>query len=230
MEKDYNDLIEKCFASDVTRRKYKNSGPSSNYKQIVVRAYSDPIFGVVPAFTFNGEWEDRIENEYSGNRLREYTLSFNTKIGRFSWVLAGGLTYDDPSKGRNQRSPDRRLTLACTVNVNSELEIQGNYVYYNDDKRKGYSCVTYTPEAIKGLELCQEFTTRPGVRDRSFSAKYDHRFFAIKVEENMTNTYEDKEAKTRDSHDNEQRVTFSTGISAKGLCRHKNNGINILRD
>jgi hypothetical protein len=229
-EEDYNALIEKCFATDALRRtRYKNTGKSSNYKQIVVRAYSDPIWGITPVFTFNGEWEGA-KDDYSGNRLREYTLGFSTKVGCCSWVLSGGLTYDDPSKGRNLRSPDRRLTLACTVNLGSEICLQGSYVHYDDSQRRGYSCLTYTPEAIKGLELSGEFLTRPGVRDQTFTVKYDTKFFQIKVEEDVTNTYEDAEAKTPNSHNNKQRAFISTSFSRNGFGAYRSSGINTLRN
>ncbi|MDR2782213.1 MAG: hypothetical protein LBB21_07255 [Holosporaceae bacterium] len=229
-EKDYNELIEKCFATDALRTKYKNSGKSATYKQVVVRTSVDPIYGITPAFTFNGEWENGDSNGYSGNRLREYTLSFTTKYGCSSWVFAGGLTYDDPSKGRNLRSPDRRLTLACTIKLNSEIEVQGNYVHYDDEKRKGYGCLTYTPDAIKGLELSSEFTTRPGVRDQTFTVKYDAKFFGVKVEEDTTNTYKDKEADTQNSHNNKQRIFLGTSISKNGFSGHRSGGFNILKD
>jgi hypothetical protein len=223
----HNAFIDKYFSpADVS--KFRNSSRDSSSRQIIVRLYSKPIMGVTPAFTFNGEWA--CSGKSGDERLREYTLSFTTRVfNRCTCVLAGGLTYDDPSKGRNLRSPDRRLTLACSVDLNSELSVQGSYVHYDDELRRVYGCVTYTPEAVKGLELTTEMFRRPGVSNPVFTVKYDTEFFGLKVDESITDTYKDNEAATSDSHSNRQRIYLGTSLSKKGFGAHRKSGFNILK-
>jgi hypothetical protein len=195
----------------------------SSSRQITARLYTRPIYNITPGFIFNGEWS-------KNQRLREYTLSFTTTFCNCcSFTVASGLTYDDPLWGRNQQSPDRRLTVACAIDLCSELSFEGSYVYYAGEKRRSYGSITYTPEEIKGLEFCGEFTRRPGLSTPCFSVKYDANFFNIKVEQSVINTYEDKEAATSNDHSNKQRIFFETSLSANGLGQYKNSGFNTLR-
>jgi hypothetical protein len=121
------------------------------------------------------------------------------------------------------------LTLACSIDLNQEFVVQGSYVHYDDELRRGYGGITYTPKEIAGLELCAEMFRRPGVCNPSFSVKYDTEFFGIKIEESITNTYKDKEAATSDSHSNRQKVLFGTSISKTGFKAHRNSSFNILK-
>ena len=225
IEAAYNDFINKYFSDNAELiDKLSHNGASSSSRQVIARLYSDAIFGVVPAFIFNGEWSKT-------QRLREYTLSFTTKLfDCLNVTLSGGLTYDDPSKGRNQKSPDRRLTAACCWNIGNEWTLKSTYSHYDEEKRRTYCLITYTPEEIKGLELSAERFSRPGRSNPVFTAKYDNEFFNLKVDENITNTYEDKEAGTRDGHSNRQRFYFGTSLSAKGLSAHRKSSFNVARD
>nr|MCR5225559.1 hypothetical protein [Alphaproteobacteria bacterium] len=225
LENAYNEFIDKYFSDNAPLvEKLHNSSGASSARQIITRLYSDPICGITPAFIFNGEWS-------SSQRLREYTLSMTTKLfDCLTVTLSGGLTYDDPSKGRNQKSPDRRLTAACCWDIGSELTVKGTYSHYDEEKRRAYCLITYTPEEIKGLELSAERTSRPGLSNPVFTVKYDNEYFNIKVDEGITNTYQDNEANTIDKHTNRQRFYFGTSLSPKGFKAHRKSSFNVARD
>ncbi|MDR0678488.1 MAG: hypothetical protein LBF44_03050, partial [Holosporaceae bacterium] len=222
-----DDLIQELYRLD---HKYFHPFIQNNYntvesssRQITARLYTRPICNVTPGFIFNGEWA-------KNQRLREYTLSLTTTFcDCCTLTIAGGLTYDDPLRGRNQISPDRRFTASCVVNLDPEFSFEGSYVYYAGEKRRSYGSVTYTPDQIKGLELCAEFTRRPGLSNPCFSIKYDSDFFGIKFEQTTVDTYEDKEVVTSNSHNNRQRIFFGTSLSANGFGQYKSSGFNILR-
>lgn len=219
----YNAFINKYFASTPNIvNKLLNSSVASSSRQVTVRLFSDAIAGFIPSFIFNGEWA-------SSQRLREYTVSLSTKRGPLCVVLSAGLTYDDPSKGANQQSPDRRLTLACCWNINSEFSVKGTYSYYEAEKRKLYGCITYTPDAIKGLEINAENTSRPGKSSPVFSVKYDGQYFNAKYTKCVINTYQDTGANTVNSHMNLDSFVAGTSITADGLRAHKNNSFNVIR-
>jgi outer membrane usher protein FimD/PapC len=222
-EEAYNKFIEKYFSDDDIKKKFKNSTEDSSARQITARLYSKPVLGFIPAFIFNGEWSKT-------KRLREYTLSLTKNaFDCCFFTISGGLTYDDPDKGRNLKSPDRRLTFVCTVKIGSDLSIGGDYVHYDDEKRRSHIAATYTPEEIKGLELCAERTSRPGYSNPCFSVKYDGEYFNLEVEESITNTYEDKEAATGNAHSNRQKFYFGSNISPKGISSFKKANFNVLR-
>ncbi|MDR0555403.1 MAG: hypothetical protein LBG20_00080 [Holosporaceae bacterium] len=227
-EEDYNAFIDQYFSPDEVRQKFRHTGRASSLRQIVLRVYSKPIFGLVPTFTFNGEFADS-EDSAADNKLREYTLSLSTKVGNVAFIVSAGLTYDDPSKGRNQRSPDRRLTLAGICSLTSECSVECNYQHYDDAMRKIYASLAYTPNDIKGLELDAELYRRPGVSNPCFTVKYDNEFFGIKAEQSTTCLYEDKEAATPTAHDNRQRFYFGTSISQRGFRAHRPWGFNVRR-
>ncbi|MDR2158102.1 MAG: hypothetical protein LBO02_02165 [Holosporaceae bacterium] len=198
--------------------------PPSSSRQITARLYSKPVWGVTPGFIFNGAWNEVY-------RLREYTLSLTTTFNNnYTFTVAGGITYDDPFGGRNKKSPDRRLTVACVVDLGSELSIEGSYLYYDDEKRRSYGSITYAPEAVKGLELSAEYTRRPGLSNPCFTVKYNTAFFGLKVDENVVDQYEDKETSTNKKHANRQRAYLGTSLSLKGFSPYRSSGFNILRD
>ena len=228
LEDTYNAFIDKYFTTEAAKAKFRNSSKESSSRQITFRLYSKPVWGITPAFVFNGEWGS--SGETGDNKLREYTMSLTRKITEScTCVLVAGLTYDDPSKGRNLRSPDRRLTIAMTIDLNREFSVQESYVHYDDELRRWHGSATYAPIAINGLELCTEIFRRPGVSNPCFSIKYDTKFFGIKMDESITNTYKDKEASTSNGHSNRQRIFFGTSISKAGFKSHRNGGFNILR-
>jgi hypothetical protein len=222
LEEAYNAYIDTYITDNARKLRFRNSSSPSSSKQVTARLYTKPIFGIVPAFIFNGEWS-------ASQRLREYTASATTKIECCTLVAAFGLTYDDPSKGRNLRSPDGRLTLACTIDLDEEISVGGSYVYYGDEKRRAYGSLTYRPVELEGLELCAEYTNRPGYKNPCFSAKYDGEFFNLKVEESVVNTYEDKELACKPSHANKQRFLVGTSISKEGFGKIKPASFNVLR-
>ncbi|MDR3187449.1 MAG: hypothetical protein LBT63_03420 [Holosporaceae bacterium] len=223
-EEAFNEFIEKYFSDDDVKKKLKSSTEDSSSRQITTRLYSRPVFGFVPAFIFNGEWSKT-------KRLREYTLCLSKNaFDCCSFTISGGLTYDDPDKGRNLKSPDRRLTFVCTIKVGGELSVSGDYVHYDEEKRRSHVTATYTPEEIKGLELCAERASRPGYSNPCFSVKYDSEYFNLEVEENITNTYEDKESATVNAHSNKQKFYFGSSISPEGIGPFKKANFNVLRE
>ncbi|MDR2067818.1 MAG: hypothetical protein LBP41_02405 [Holosporaceae bacterium] len=219
----YNKFIEKYFSDDDIKKKFKNSTEDSSARQITARLYSKPVFGFTPAFIFNGEWT-------KSKRLREYTLSLTQNaFDCCFFTISGGLTYDDPHKGRNLKSPDRRLTLVCTVKIGSDLSVGGKYSHYDEEKRLCYAQIVYTPEEIKGLELHAERTSKPGYSNPCFSLKYDGKYFNLEAEESITNTYEDKESATVNAHSNKQKFYFGSNISSNGIGSFRKANFNVLR-
>lgn len=220
---DYNSYINKYFSHNAALPKLLNSSEDASSRQVVARIYTKSIYGFIPAFIFKGMWIT------GSQRLREYTLAITKKIGNCMFTISGGLTYDDPDRGVNQKSPDRRLTAACSIDINSEFSVKSTYGHYDDEMRRSYGSVTYTPEAIKGLELCAEYTRKPGLSNPVFSAKYDGKYFDIKVEEAIADSYADKGAKTRNGHKNGQRVLAGTCFLRKGFGSYRKSSINVLR-
>ncbi|MDR2766620.1 MAG: hypothetical protein LBB63_04155 [Holosporaceae bacterium] len=220
----YNDFMDKYFGNEDLKRRFRNGSGGSSTRQITARLYTKPVFGLTPAFIFNGEWS-------RSKRLREYTLGFSTVVWECCTITcSSGLTYDDPFKGRNLRSPDRRFTLVCTVKIGTDLSVSDSYQYYDEEKRRSYLGITYTPQEIKGLELCAERTVRPGLSNPCFSVKYDGEFFNLKAEESVTNTYEDKEAGTGNKHSNRQRLYGGVSLSRDGCRAFRKNNFNVLRN
>lgn len=204
--------------------KLKGSHGGSSSKQLVARVYTKPIWNITPAFTFKGVWS-------SSQRSRDYTIAFMTRVfDKCNLTLSGGLTYDDPKGGFNRKSPDRRLTLACAVDLNSEWSAEYTYGQYYDDMRRNYGSITYTPEAIKGLELCAEYTRKPGLAAPVFSVKYDGKYFDAKFEQSTPHVYENKDTGTlRNAHSNDQLFLFGTSLSRKGFGSMRKTNVNIVR-
>jgi outer membrane usher protein FimD/PapC len=221
-EEAYNKFIEKYFSDNDIREKLKNSTEDSSSRQITARLYSKPIEGFVPALIFNGKWSKT-------ERLREYTLSLTKAFDFCSFTVSGGLTYDDPDKGRNLRSPDRRLAIVCNIKIGTDLSVGGDYVYYDEEKRRSHIITTYAPHEIKGLEFGAEMTSKPGFSYPYFSAKYNSEYFNLEAEESIINTYEDKEAATVNSHSNRQKLCFGTNISPNGIRALQKVNFNVLR-
>lgn len=226
---DYDYYMNKYF-SDLAEGFDLLNGHSTNTssRSAMVRLYSDPINGYVPGFTFKGDWAN--DSEKNTNSFREYSLSLTKSLFDGCIVTAvAGITYDDPTKGRNQQSPDRRLTLACSIDLNSEVSIKGTYSHLDQERMKKYGSITYTPEAIKGLELQTEYFRMPGRSTPVFTVRYDNKYFGIKFEESIASSYDDSRAATRDGHKNNQGVIFSTSLSAEGIRAEKKNSFNIIR-
>lgn len=220
----YNSFINKYFSNNanIDRSRLLNNSSASSSRQVTARIFSDAIVGFVPTFTFNGEWS-------STQRLREYTISLSTVRGPLCVAINAGLTYDDPSKGVNQQSPDRRMTLAFCWNMNSELSMKGTYSYYEADKRKLYGAITYTPDAIKGLEISGERTSKPGKSVPVATAKWDGKHCNVKYNKTIINSYQDNGAKTEDKHLNCDSLSAGTSITADGFRAHKKNSFNVIR-
>lgn len=227
---DYDDYMNKYFSDFADKFQLRN-GPFSpeNSRSAMVRLYTDPIHGYTPGFTFMGAWS----NNHGGNtnNYRDYSFSLTKSPFEGCIITAvAGLSYDDPNKGRNQKSPDRRLTLACNINLNSEVSVKGTYSHLDQERMRKYASVTYTPEAIKGLEIQAEYFRRPGNSRPVFSVKYDNEYFGVKVEESIDSKYEDKTAGiAKDSHKNSQAVTFGTSLTPKGFRAVRKNSINVVR-
>jgi outer membrane usher protein FimD/PapC len=221
----YNEYIDKYFSDDADlKKKITNSSDKGSSRQIIARVYTKPIWNITPAFIFKGNWVTKTA------RTRDYTIALMTKVlEKCNITVSGGLTYDDPGKGYNRKSPDRRFTVACAVDINSEWSAKYTYGQYYDDMRRNYGSITFKPEAIKGLELNAEYTRKPGLSNPLFSASYDCKYFNAKVEENIANTYDDKGSKTRKSHSNSQRFTFGTSLSKDGMRAHRKVNANIIR-
>lgn len=227
---DYDDYMDKYF-SDLSNKFQLKNGPFSpeNSRSAMVRLYTDPIHGYTPGFTFVGAWSNN--HEKNTNNYRDYSVSLTKSPFEGCIVTAvAGLTYDDPTKGRNQKSPDRRLTLACNINLNSEISIKGTYSHLDQERMKKYGSIIYTPEAIKGLEVQAEYFRRPGNSRPVFSVKYDNEYFGVKVEESIDSKYEDKTAGIdKDDHKNSQAVTFGTSLTPKGFRAVRKNDFNVIR-
>jgi hypothetical protein len=231
MEESYNSFINRYFSPDTVRTHLRRASSVSSSRQVTLRLSTVPLGEdrISLAFTFCGGWTNSGTGIHTDKKLREYTFSVIGKSFRcFSWCLSAGLTYDDPSKGRNLRSPDRRLTLAGTIDLNSEWQVQGNYVHYDAELRRSYVCGTFTPDAISGLELCAERFSCPGVSNPCVSAKYSNEFFRIKAEQDQQNIYADGGANTNTSHTNRQRFSVGTSVSRSGVRSNRACSANIL--
>lgn len=226
---DLDYYMDKYFSAIANANDLKNgTSDYENSRSIIARIYSDPIYGYTPAFIFKGDWAN--DHEHSIQRFREYTISLTKTLFKGCVVTAmAGLTYDDPSKGRNQESPDRRLALACSIDLNSEVSVKGTYSHMDGERMRKYGSVTYTPEQIKGLELCAEYTRNPGRSNPVFSVKYDTQYFGVKAEESITDSYEDERAATRTGHKNSQLFVAGTSLTRKGFRSEKKNNFNVIR-
>jgi len=226
---DYDYYMEKYFPTLANNFDLINgSSLPENSRSVMVRLYADPIHGYTPGFTFMGAWSNN--HDRNTNNYRDYSVSLTKSPFEGCIVTAvAGLSYDDPTKGRNQKSPDRRLTLACNINLNSEFSIKGTYSHLDQERMKKYGSVTYTPEAIKGLEIQAEYFRMPGKSCPVFSVKYDNEYFGVKVEENIADSYADKTAGTMDGHKNNQAITFGTSLTPKGFKAVRKNNFNVIR-
>ena len=226
---DYDNYMDKYFPGQARKFGFRNN-PSSpeNSRFVMVRLYSDPISGFTPGFIFRGEWANN--KKENTNNFRDYSVSLTKSPFEGCMVTAvAGLTYDDPSKGRNQQSPDRRLTLACSIDLDSQVSIKGTYSHLDQERMKKYGSITFTPEALKGLELQTEYFRMPGRSNPVFSVKYDNEYFGVKFEENIASSYEDKKSATRDGHKNNQTFMFGTSLTSQGFRAIKKNSFNIIR-
>jgi outer membrane usher protein FimD/PapC len=218
---EYNKIIDKYFPNTNLKNKFINT-PSvpSSCRQFIARVYTKPIFGIVPAFIFNGVWATE------SYRLREYTVAFTKKIFDLCTITASaGITYDDPHKGANLMSPDRRLTIACTIPIGTEFETSGTYTHYDDERLRSYAKMQYNPSAVKGLEITVEEYFKPEFRNPSASVKYDGEYCNIKAEETIKNIYD----KEKPVHSNQQRLFFGTSLSSSGMKAYRNSNFNVLR-
>ena len=225
----YDYYMNKYFATAAANHNLINgSSLPENSRSIMTRLYSDPIHGFVPAFIFRGEWANN--REASTKRLREYSVSLTKSFLNCCTVTAmAGLTYDDPSKGRNQESPDRRLTLAFCMNLGSEVTARATYSHMDGERRRKFGSLTYTPEKIPGLEIATEYTRTPGKSIPYVSVKYAGKYGEIKADETVTCNYEDKRAGTRTNHSNMQLFIAGTCLTKSGLSGVKKNNFNVIR-
>lgn len=228
---DFNEYLEKYLdkifntndGKDL-KKQLENSSEHGSSRQVVVRLYTKPIWNITPAFIFKGNWVTKSE------RTRDYTLALTTTVLRkCNLTLSAGLTYDDPSKGFNRKSPDRRIGLACAVNFNEEWSSKYTYTQYYDEMKLNYASLTYNPKNIKGLELCWEETWKPGLSSPCFSVDYDNKYFCAKFEENQAHCYEDKESKTSNGHANGQRISFGTSLGREGFRNVRKMNVTIIR-
>lgn len=226
---DYDYYMDKYFPTLANDFNLKNgSSLPQTSRSVMVRLYSDPIYGYTPGFTFVGDWANN--HDGNTNNYRDYSVSLTKSPFDGCVVTAvAGLTYDDPTKGRNQKSPDRRLTLACSINLNSEISLKGTYSHLDMERMKKYGSITYTPEAIKGLEVQAEYFRMPGKSCPVFSVKYDNEYFGVKIEENIADSYADKRAATKDGHKNNQSILLGTSLTPKGFRAVKKNDFNVIR-
>lgn len=215
---EYNKLIDKYFTTASLKEQFKNSVSETSTKQIIARIYTKPVFGITPSFTFNGSWT-------KDSRLREYTLSFTKKIWDCCFTISGGLSYDDPSKGANLQSPDRRLTIACCIPIGTDFKVQGSYFHHDEDRYRNYEKFQYTPSEIPGLEVNVEHYSRPDFRNPCTSVKYDGKYCNLKAEETIRNSY----SETNKQHTNQQRFFFGTSLSPSRIRAYQKNNFNVLR-
>lgn len=217
----YNELMKKYFSSENLREKFAHESETESCRQIIARVYSKPIFGIVPSFTFNGEWS-------KSDRLREYTISFSTKIFKnVTLTTSAGLTYDDPTKGVNQQAPDRRLTIAFAIPID-DFQVRGTYAHHEEDRLRSLAELQYNPSEIKGLEITAQDYFKPGYRNPTVSVKYSGNYGDVKLEESIKNIYPNSSIGNR-IHNNQQRVFFGTSISKNGLGSYRKSSVNVLR-
>ncbi|GHU14703.1 hypothetical protein FACS189449_11740 [Alphaproteobacteria bacterium] len=209
--------INKFFERFGAGNRREISSESNSQRLVTARVYIKPILDITPTFTFNGAWSKT-------ERLREYTLSLSGKIFDFATLVASaGLTYDDPDGGKNGRAPDRRLTIACTIPLGSDLKIGGTYFHHDEERLRSSAKINYKPSEIKGLEIEAERQSRPGFSNPSLTVKYDGDYVNLKAEEKINNSYDDGK------HDNQQRFFFGTSITTKGIKSMRMSNINVLR-
>lgn len=228
---DFNEYLEKYLSKIFNtaeggslKAQLENSSEHNSSRQVVVRLYTKPIWNITPAFIFKGNWVTNSE------RTRDYTVALTTTIfKKCNLTLSAGLTYDDPGKGFNQKSPDRRIGLACAINFNEEWSSKYTYTQYYDEMKLNYASISYNPKNIKGLELCFEETWKPGLSSPCFSIDYNNKYFSVKLEENQCHTYEDRESKTSNSHSNGQRMLFGTSFGKGGIRNVRKMNVTILR-
>lgn len=226
----YDYYMDKYFSgiNDLNDLRNGTSAPA-NSRSIIARLYSDPIKGFSPAFIFRGSWANN--HDANTQNWREYSISLTKGFlnGQVFCTAIAGLSYDDPTKGKNEKSPDRRLTLACCVNLGSEVTVRGTYSHVDNERMRKYGSITYKPEKIPGLEIDAEYTRKPGVSRPVFTLKYDNKYFGIRFDEDITSTYEDANVHTRDSHKNSQMFMFGTSLTRDGIRAMRKNNFNIIR-
>jgi outer membrane usher protein FimD/PapC len=222
---DYDHIITKYFPTNLLKEKFLNGLPvASSSRQVISRIYTKPLDGFLPSFTFNGVWS-------KSNRLREYTFALTRKFEKCCTItVSAGLTYDDPHKGVNLQSPDRRLNVACTIPVGTEWEIAGTYSHHDDERLRSYAKVQYKPSSIKGLELTAEDSFRSGFRNPCFKVAYDGEHCNLKVEEALKNQFDNGTPNIKPSHKNQQRFFFGTSATTNGLNAHQKSSFNVLRN
>jgi hypothetical protein len=217
-----NGIIQKYNANN-NLNNFINEHRNESIRQCVARFYTKPIFGITPAIIFSGLWTKTC-------RLREYTLSLSSSIGGDCTITAtAGLTYDDPYGGRNARSPDKRVTVACSIPIGKEICIDGSFYHHDEDRLRNYAGIKYLPENVPGLEICAERYNKPGLNNPTVSVKYDNKYVSIKAEENIKDVYADQSNGNRSSHSNQQRFFFGTSISSDGITAPRKSSFNVLR-
>lgn len=220
----YLDKIFNTARGKDLKEKLANSSEQGSSRQVTVRLYTKPIWNITPSFIFKGSWITNSE------RTRDYTVALTTTVmKKCNLTLSAGLTYDDPGKGYNQKSPDRRIGLACAIKFNEEWSSKYTYTQYYDEMKLNYASITYNPKNIKGLEICFEENWKPGLASPCFSIDYNNKYFTAKFEENQCHTYEDKESKTSNSHSNGQRILLGTSIGKEGFRSVRKMNAVILR-
>jgi hypothetical protein len=201
---------------------FLNEHQEESIRQCIARFYTKPIWGITPAFVFSGMWTNSC-------RLREYTVSLSTTVCGCGITAAAGLTYDDPSGGRNGRSPDKRLTIACSIPLGSECTIDGSFYHHDEDRLRNYTAITYMPESVPGFEICAERYTKPALNNPVVSVKYENKYVNVKIEDNIKNIYADESNGNRANHNNQQRFFFGTSISSDGIGAPRKSSFNVLR-
>ena len=226
---DYDSYMEKYFPTEATRLQLKNNPSEDESSRFaMVRLYFDPIFGFTPGFTFRGDWAN--DKNGNTNNFRDYSVSLTKSLFKGCIMTAvAGITYDDPDGGRNQKSPDRRLLIACSIDLGSQVSIKGTYSHLDQERMKKYGSITLTPEAVKGLEIQGEYFRMPGRSNPVFSVRYDNEYFGIKFEESVASSYDDDKSGTREGHKNNQTIMFGTSLTPKGFRSEEKNSFNIIR-
>jgi len=227
---DYDGYMNKYFGElkNIGNGLLNEASSPQGSRFAMVRLYFDPILGFTPGFTFRGDWA----NDKDGNtrNYRDYSVSLTKSPWKGCVMTAvAGITYDDPDGGRNQKSPDKRLLVACSIDLDSQLSIKGTYSHLDQERMKKYASVTFAPEAIKGLEIQGEYFRMPGRSNPVFSVRYDNEYFGMKFEESVASSYDDKGSGTRDGHKNNQTIMLGTSLTPQGFRSEKKNNFNIIR-
>jgi hypothetical protein len=222
LENTNNEVIRRYGGLEGSLNAFINEHRNESIRQCTARLYAKPIFGITPTLVFNGLWTKSC-------RLREYTLSLSTTICDATVTATAGLTYDDPHGGRNARSPDKRVTAACSIPLDKEVCIDGSYYHHDEDRLRNYTSIKYLPKNIPGLEISVERYTKPGLNNPVASVKYDNEYVSIKAEENIKDNYADPSNGNRTSHGNQQRFFFGTSISSDGIGAPRKSSLNGLR-